>query len=144
MESKYDEEMPYVDLLSVTDTYIDGIHLTAAGASVARIILTVSRPAAPAADDLAPTANRMTAVRLAMPTTAFVQIYNRMHQVITVLADSGAVIQQGSDIKQTKQYGVLRRLSPRTGYRAIALDAHGIVQLNPVTPWSRVGLSVGR
>lgn len=71
--------------------------------STARIVLSVSRTYVPKPDRKVTTGYATTACRLAMPTVAFLELYNQMHIVMRRMEKNGLVRREGGAIKPTLQ-----------------------------------------
>ncbi|MGQ0588117.1 MAG: hypothetical protein ACT4N8_01120 [Sphingosinicella sp.] len=90
-QKPFDHAFPYKDVPGVTETFADGVHLVSVNATTTTIILTVSRADAPRpAHQGSPSGEKVTAARLVLPTAAFLDLYNRMHRLVTEFQQRGA------------------------------------------------------
>ncbi len=97
------ETFEYRDDSAVSEVFADGVVVTYANTSTARIVLSVSRTDAPKPDRKVTTGYSTTACRLAMPTAAFLELYNQMHTLVQRLEKNGFVRREGDAIKPTLQ-----------------------------------------
>jgi hypothetical protein len=97
------EPFEYRDDGAVKEVFADGVVVTYANTSIARIVLSVSRTDAPKPDRKATTGYSTTACRVAMPTAAFLELYNQMHTLVRRLEKNGFVLREGDAIKPTLQ-----------------------------------------
>lgn len=101
MEKKpYDHAFQYKDVPAVAETFADGVHLVTVDGSTARMTLTISRGEAPKPNQKGPPqGQKLTAARVVMPTPAFVELYNQMHQMISGLERVGAVVRDDKGLR---------------------------------------------
>lgn len=97
------DKYEYREDSSVQETFVDGVPVISVDRYTARIDLSVFRADPPSPDVKVSSGHRVTACRLAMPTPAFLELYNQMHMLMTGLEQNGIVHREGGAIKPTLQ-----------------------------------------
>ena len=94
-DKPFDHAFEYKDLPTVSETYDDGFHLVTVGNATAMLVLTASRPDAPKQGHKGPPkGEKVTALRLVMPTRTFLEVYRQMQRVITQLEEQGRLTRE--------------------------------------------------
>lgn len=85
-----DLNLPYKDLPSVPEVFVDGMHLMIWNGQFAHLTLTVNRMDEPKGQKK-PSGTRATAARLVLSPNAVIEIHNKLSQLIAMLEQSGVV-----------------------------------------------------
>ncbi|MEA3003742.1 MAG: hypothetical protein QOH81_2530 [Sphingomonadales bacterium] len=94
--------LPYKDIVGVAETYADSVESIVFHGNTLGVILTVSRFEEPK-PPRPPSGARVPAVRLVMSANGFIELYNKLHQLVSGLAAQGILTMEGQEAKPTVQ-----------------------------------------
>jgi len=93
-----EEQVRYVDLPDVLETFVDSVKSVTFDGETARIELCVTRMDPPKTTDK-PTARRYQVSRLAMTPEAFLSLANQFQTIVKTLEETGVIQRNQQDIK---------------------------------------------
>jgi hypothetical protein len=101
-EKKSLPKLPYKDLPGVAETFADSVEHIVFRNGTLNIVLTASRFDEPK-PPRAPSGVRVTSARLVLDSGGFIELYNKLHQLVTGLAAQGILTIEGQEAKPTMQ-----------------------------------------